>query len=87
MIGPVVYLLCALTSGLCAVLLLRAYRHSRTPLLFWSGAGFCAFGLSNIMLFADLVLLPSTDLSLARSVITLGGIALFLRGLIWEGLS
>jgi hypothetical protein len=84
MIGPIVYLLCALTSGLCALLLLRAYRRSRASLLFWSGAGFCAFGLSNIMLFVDLVLLPGTDLSLARNVVTLCGIVLLLRGLIWE---
>jgi hypothetical protein len=84
MIGPLVYLLCALTCWLCAGLLLRAYRRQRARLLFWSGAGFCAFGVSNIMLFVDLVLVPQTDLSLARNVITLIGILLMLRGLIWE---
>lgn len=87
MIGPVVYLLCALTSLLCALLLLRAYRGSRSPLLFWSGVGFCAFTLSNVALFVDLVLLSSVDLSLVRNIITLCGIALLLRGLIWEGAS
>lgn len=87
MIGPIVYLLCALTSWLCAVLLLRAYYRSRTAILFWSGAAFCAFGVSNIMLFVDLVVVPETDLSLVRNLITLGGIGLMLRGLIWEGSS
>lgn len=87
MIGQIVYLLCALTSWLCAVLLLRAYRHSRTKLLFWSGAGFCAFGVSNILLFVDLVVVPDVDLSLVRNLITLGGVALMLRGLIWESSS
>jgi hypothetical protein len=87
MIGPVVYMLCALTSWLCAVLLLRAYHRSRASLLFWSGVGFCMFGIGNIMLFVDLVLIPTVDMSLARNVITLCGIALLLRGLIWEGSS
>jgi hypothetical protein len=87
MIGPVVYLLCALTSWLCAVLLLRAYTQRRTRLLFWCGAGFCAFGVSNIMLFVDLVIVPEVDLSLLRNLITLGGILLMLRGLIGESAS
>ena len=87
MIGPIIYLLCALTSWLCAVLLLRAYFNRRAALLFWSGAGFCAFGLSNILLFVDLVMAPRIDLSLVRNVITLCGIGLLLRGLIWESSS
>jgi hypothetical protein len=87
MIGPIVYVLCALTCWLCAVLLLRAYRRQRAMLVFWSGLGFCAFGISNIMLFVDLVIVTGTDLSLARNVITLAGILLLLRGLIWEGSS
>ncbi|HWA24246.1 MAG TPA: DUF5985 family protein [Lacunisphaera sp.] len=85
MIGPVIYLLCALTCSLCAALLLRSYRRQRTKLLFWSGMSFCAFGLGNILLFVDFVVVPSVDLSLIRNVITLGGILLLLRGLIWEG--
>ena len=87
MIGPIVYFLCALTCWLCAVLLLRAYARRRTNLLYWSGAGFCAFGVSNTMLFADLVIFPASDLSLVRNVITLVGILLLLRGLIWESTS
>lgn len=87
MIGPIVYLLCALTCWTCAVLLLRAYARQRTRLLFWSGVGFCAFGVSNIMLFVDLVIVPQTDLSLVRNCITLAGIGLLLRGLIWESSS
>lgn len=85
MIGSIIYLLCALACSLCAGLLLRAYRRQRTRLLFWSGAAFCAFGLSNVMLFFDVVVVPSVDLSLLRNVVTLGGVLLLLRGLIWEG--
>lgn len=84
MTGPIVYSLCALTCWLCAVLLLRAYGRQRTRLLFWSGAAFCVFGISNIMLLVDLVFIPAIDLSLARNAITLIGVVLLLRGLIWE---
>lgn len=87
MIGPVVYLLCALTSWLCAVLLLRAYKRIRSRLLFWCGMAFCAFGVGNIMLFIDLVVMLDTDLSLTRNLITLVGIGLMLRGLIGESSS
>jgi hypothetical protein len=87
MIGSVVYFLCALTCWLCAGLLLRAYARQQARLLFWSGAGFCAFGVANSMLFVDLVLVPSIDLSLARNLVTLVGILLLLWGLIWESSS
>jgi hypothetical protein len=87
MISSIVYLLCAFMSWVCAVLLLRAYARQRTRLLFWTGAGFCAFGVSNIMLFVDLSITPYTDLSLLRNGITLLGICLLLWGLIWESSS
>lgn len=84
MTGAIVYLLCALTSWTCAVLLLRAYLRSRARLLCWSGAAFCIFGVSNILLFVDLIVLPETDLSVLRNCVTLIGICLLLWGLIWE---
>ena len=87
MIGPIVYLLCAMACWTCAVLLLRAHTRQRTRLLFWSGAAFCVFGLSNIMLVVDLAIVPENDLSLLRNGITLLGICLLLRGLIWENAS
>jgi hypothetical protein len=84
MMGSIVYLLCAFTSWICAVLLLRAYATQRTRLLFWSGAAFCAFGASNVFLFIDLVVVTTRDLSLLRSGLTLVGVCLLLWGLIWE---
>ena len=87
MIGPIVYLLCALTCWTCAGLLLRAHARQRTQLLFWSGAAFCAFGVSNILLFVDMIIVPHDDLSLLRNCVTLAGISLLLRGLIWESSS
>jgi hypothetical protein len=79
-----VYILCALTSVLCAALLLRASRRTPSRLLFWSGNSFIALAVANIMLFVDLVMVPNHDLLILRNVITLLGIVMLLYGLIWE---
>jgi hypothetical protein len=77
-----VYLLCALTSIACTVLLLRGYHRTRFPLLFWSGAAFLAFAAANILLFIDLVMFPQFNLLIWRQAITGAGVALLLYGLI-----
>jgi hypothetical protein len=80
-----VYLLCAATSIVCALLLFRAYRDQRTRLLLWSTLCFAFLTLNNILLFVDLIVVPYTvDLSLWRSSTALVGVALLLFGLIWE---
>ncbi|NOK18612.1 DUF5985 family protein [Corallococcus carmarthensis] len=79
-----VYLLCALTSAACAVLLLRAWRRTRMKLLLYSGLCFTVFTLNNVLLFVDLVLIPAGDLSLARTVTSLVGSGVLLFGLIWD---
>lgn len=61
--AEVVYVLGALTTLLCAVMLLRGYRSGRRRLLLWSGLCFVGLTLSNVLLFVDLVLFP-TDVSL-----------------------
>ena len=78
----IVYLLCALTSAACMVLLYRAYRRTRLPSLFWSAAAFLAIFFSNALLFIDLVIIPHYDLSLLRQLMTLIGVILLLYGLI-----
>jgi hypothetical protein len=80
-----VYFLCAITSALCALLLLRSYRATRTRLLLWTSLCFGALLANNLLLVIDLVLLPSTiDLSIWRSLTAaLAGLILVL-GLIWE---
>jgi len=83
--AELVYLLCALTSALCAALLLRSYFHSRTPLLVWSSLAFVGLALNNVLLFVDLVLLPSTvDLSLLRNSVAVAALSLLVFGLIWD---
>lgn len=80
-----VYILCALTSAACAVLLLRGYSRSGQRLLLWSGLCFVSLSLSNVLLFVDLVLIgPETDLSLLRISLALLGVATLLYGLIWD---
>jgi hypothetical protein len=80
-----VYLLCAVTSVACAILLLRGYRASRTNLLFWSSLCFAGLALNNVLLFLDLVLfVQEVDLSLWRSGIAVGSMMMLLYALIWE---
>ncbi|HEY6229558.1 MAG TPA: DUF5985 family protein [Verrucomicrobiae bacterium] len=79
-----VYILCALTSVLCAALLLRASRRTPNRLLFWSGNSFICLALANILLFVDLVMVPNYDLLILRNVVTLVGIVMLLYGMIWE---
>jgi hypothetical protein len=77
-----VYIMCALASGLCAGLLWRSYRSSRTQLLLWSGLCFFGLALNNALLFIDLVLVRSTDLSVLRNVTALVALCVLLYGLV-----
>lgn len=80
-----VYLLCAVTSVACAVMLLRGYLASRTDLLFWSSLCFAGLAVNNVLLFLDLVLLvQEVDLGLVRSAIAVGSMMMLLFALIWE---
>jgi hypothetical protein len=79
-----VYILCTVTSLVCAWLLYRGYRSSRFRLLFWSSLCFLAFALANAFLFCDLIIWPDVDLTMARTVLTLLGLGLLLYGLIFE---
>lgn len=79
-----VYVLCALTSFACAVLLLRGYGQRGARLLLWSGLGFVGFAVGNVMLVMDAVVLPERDLSLFRSLPVLAGLAVLIYGLIWD---
>lgn len=82
--GMLVYLLCAIAAGGCAVLLLRAYRSVGARLLLWSGVCFACFTINNVLVAIDLVVLPDTDLFMVRNLSALAGIVALLYGLIWE---
>ena len=80
-----VFLLCALTSLTCAILLLRGYGHSRSRLLLWSGLCFVGLALNNGLLVVDRIVFPTTvDLSLWRQIPATVGIGLLLYGLVWD---
>ncbi len=78
-----VYILCALTSILCAALLFRGYRANRTRLLFWASLSFLFLAIDNVVLYLDLVILRP-DLFWYRTGCALAGMLLLLFGLIWE---
>jgi hypothetical protein len=82
--ASVVYALCTLTSGLCAALLLRAYRSSRARLLLWSTLSFLGLVCNNLLLFVDLIVFPSSDLSLYRSLTSAIAVMILMLGLIWD---
>jgi hypothetical protein len=80
-----VYLLCALTSLVCTILLARAYRTTRVRLLFWSMACFAGLTAANVLLFIDLVLIPAgPDLRAWRTSVTFAAVGSLLYGLIAE---
>jgi len=83
--GPIVYVLGTLTTLLCSMLLLRAYAQGRVKLLLWSGLCFVGLTVSNVLVFIDLVILPSTiDLYVARLCTASVAMLLLLYGLVWE---
>lgn len=85
MMAKAVFLLCALTSLACAILLLRGYRRTSGRLLLWSGLCFAGLALNNGLLVVDRILLPDTvDLSVWRQVPAVAGVLVLLYGLVWD---
>ncbi len=83
-IPELIYLLCAATSLVAAGLLLRQYRVSRSTLLLWSFVGFLGLSANNVLVYIDLVLMPSADLAVVRTFSAAAGLVALLCGLIWE---
>ena len=80
-----VYLLCAITSALCAAALLRTYRQRRTRLLLWSCLCFIGLAANNTLLGVDLVITgPAIDLSLARASVGAAALVTLVAGMVWD---
>ena len=81
-----VYILCALTSAACAVMLLRGYLRSKARFLLWSSLCFIAFFVNNALLMIDKVFVPETVWfpQVWRSSVALVGLCLLIFGLIWD---
>jgi hypothetical protein len=82
--GILLYLLAALTSFACMILLFRAYLANRARLLFWSALCFVGLSANNTLLFLDLAVFPEIDLRPYRLAVALVGLLFLLYGFIWE---
>lgn len=83
--ASVVYVLIALITLLCAILLIRGYRSGRKKLLLWSGLCFVGLTVSNVLLFIDLAVYPtSLDLYMYRLSTAAASMLLLVYGLVWE---
>ncbi|HYE60475.1 MAG TPA: DUF5985 family protein [Phycisphaerales bacterium] len=79
----VVYVLCALTAMMCAVLLARAYLKSQSRLLLFSALCFTALALNSILLVVDRIVLPTeVDLRAWRIGVATVGLVVMLGALI-----
>ena len=78
-----IYVLCAATSLVAAWMLLRYYLHTRTPLLLWSFIAFLGLAANNVLVFVDLVVYPSIDMSLPRAFAGAAGMVALVYGLVW----
>lgn len=84
LVAEIVYVLCTLTSLVCAWLLFRGYARTRTRLLMWSALCFTGLCANNAFLFIDNIVFPTIDLSVWRLLPALIGVALLCYGLIEE---
>lgn len=82
--GALVYSLCLLASALCAGLLLRAWRQSRSRLLLWTAVAFVCLALNNLFLVLEMVVFPDVFLWPWRQATSLAAVAVLLYGFIWE---
>lgn len=81
-----IYILCFVTSSLCAVMLGRSWRRTRATLLFWSALSFSLLAFNNLLLVVDLLVLgPDIDLQVPRMIMNLVAVAILLYGFIWNG--
>ena len=85
LVPTLVYSLCALTSLVCTLLLLRGYRQSRQRLQLLIALCFGGLTVNNILLPIDRIILASgPDLSIVRSAVGFLSMATLLLVLIWE---
>jgi hypothetical protein len=85
-IASVVYILCALTSALCAMMLLRGYLRSKARFLLWSSLCFIALFVNNLLLMIDKVFVQQGVWfpQPLRGSAALLGLLLLIYGLIWD---
>lgn len=82
--STIVYILCAITSAACALMLLRSYRERRVRLLLFSGLCFVGLALNNMLLIVDTSIITDVDLSLVRTLPALLGVGALVYSMIWD---
>jgi hypothetical protein len=78
----VLFALALLTSAACMVLLYRAYRETRLRILLWSALCFVCLTANNLLLFIEVIVLPTIDLRVPRNLTALAGMMFLLYGFI-----
>jgi hypothetical protein len=84
--AEIVYIMCAVMSIACTLMLMRGYRMSKSHLLLWSSFCFAGLAFSNLVLFVDMVILPQVNIGgmFWRNFLSAISGSLLLFGLIWE---
>ena len=83
-VPTLVYLLCFVTSLICAGLLGRTYARTRVRMLLWSAGCFSLLALANLLVVFDLLIFESGDLRPARLWVSLAAVGVLLFGFIWD---
>lgn len=78
-----VFVLCAVTSSACALLLGRAWWASRSPFLLVSALSFGFFALNNVLLVVDELVVRDVDLRWSRDLSGFLAVATLAFGLVW----
>jgi fluoride ion exporter CrcB/FEX len=84
MLQFIVNVLGTLVAGMCAFLLLRAYRKVKMRLLLWAGLCFVGLSASNAVVVTDLFIVPDLDLYRWRLAAAAIAMLLLVYGLIFE---
>lgn len=79
-----VYVLCALASIACALLLVRNYQRTRLRLALLTCLCFTGLALNNVLLVIDRVMMRGMDLSLPRTLVAVVALLLLVGGLVTE---
>lgn len=82
--AELIYILCATTALICAILLWRGYRKTRVRLLFWSSLCFAGLVAENVLLYVDWDTPTEIDLSLYRNLVGMAALVSLIYALIWE---
>lgn len=78
------YVLCMVTAGVGAALLVRAWMRTRSRLLLWTAASFLLLALNNLLLVLDMLVVRAVDLWPLRAISFDAAMLVLLCGFIWE---